>query len=319
MGVMHRASATEMAMCGAEYQEATSQPESQCDCGTDSIGSCRRCGVRVCGYHSRLWDGARLCLEDLMRAAEERNGELVQEYTDRMVSLIEAELAPTLSLIERESDPTARALSAHVARRNKFRTLTDQWPEQRSFPTPYLLTDMPNGISPDRVEALSHKLAAVAIRALSHVVGRDPVIGFGTDLEDPAHWSPDPRGLCEWLARRDEAIISMKITIRPRNPGWFTRGKIGVTEGWMLDRVEHQPGNERTASMRPSGYNRYLLINGGIAHETFDKKGISVLQESTTYMGNTTLGVAEMIAFCGLANVPLEDLLTRDAAAFYAL
>lgn len=50
------------ATCGHRYQEGGERVgDAQCYCGTFAIGTCKRCGRAVCGDHSLLWDGARLC------------------------------------------------------------------------------------------------------------------------------------------------------------------------------------------------------------------------------------------------------------------
>lgn len=52
-------------ICGHQYQEASYGPavHPPCECGTDSIGTCKRCRRRICGMHSQsqLSDGYRVC------------------------------------------------------------------------------------------------------------------------------------------------------------------------------------------------------------------------------------------------------------------
>jgi hypothetical protein len=58
--------------CGERYATgATGVVASLCYCGTDSIGTCQRCGTRVCGDHSRLREDSRVCKRCLDIEAEE--------------------------------------------------------------------------------------------------------------------------------------------------------------------------------------------------------------------------------------------------------
>jgi len=48
----------------------------QCDCGTFAIGVCASCGRAVCGDHSRLFDGKRLCTVDHSAAVAEKDRQI---------------------------------------------------------------------------------------------------------------------------------------------------------------------------------------------------------------------------------------------------
>lgn len=66
-------------ICGHEYQEASDGPAVHvpCECGTDSIGTCKRCGRRICGMHSQVSDGYRVCA--WCRAEEQSNEEQLRQ------------------------------------------------------------------------------------------------------------------------------------------------------------------------------------------------------------------------------------------------
>ena len=55
--------------CGLRYQEGAAGLGRVCECGTFAIGLCADCGKPVCGDHSVLHGGKRLCHADL-RARE---------------------------------------------------------------------------------------------------------------------------------------------------------------------------------------------------------------------------------------------------------
>lgn len=57
--------------CGVRYSDGGTGGNIQsCACGTFAIGACADCGLLVCGDHSRLYKGRRLCSEHV-RAMEE--------------------------------------------------------------------------------------------------------------------------------------------------------------------------------------------------------------------------------------------------------
>jgi hypothetical protein len=54
-------------VCSTRYHESTgvqAEPSGRCSCGTFAIGACPRCGTLVCGDHSVLLGGERLCVSD---------------------------------------------------------------------------------------------------------------------------------------------------------------------------------------------------------------------------------------------------------------
>ena len=61
-------------VCGHEYQEAApagGDASAMCECGTFAIGQCAECSRPVCGSHSKLVDGRRLCEADVADHAAE--------------------------------------------------------------------------------------------------------------------------------------------------------------------------------------------------------------------------------------------------------
>ena len=78
----------ETVVCDAEYQEGPGGGGETCACGRDSIGICVECHARVCGLHSQIWKGRRLCDEDLVQAqavAQARNAEAAAKEADAAV------------------------------------------------------------------------------------------------------------------------------------------------------------------------------------------------------------------------------------------
>lgn len=98
--------------CGAEYQEgAPTTAELACGCGTFAIGRCAECGDPVCGTHSAVADGRRLCSRDMARVREA----FVEAERERKARLADAaahEHDQKLEQIAALDDPIERLLSA---------------------------------------------------------------------------------------------------------------------------------------------------------------------------------------------------------------
>jgi hypothetical protein len=70
--------------CGTTYHEGGGGSVEACACGTFSIGHCIECGINVCGDHSGLFKGSRLCDEHL-RAANAAESERRRQSSEREV------------------------------------------------------------------------------------------------------------------------------------------------------------------------------------------------------------------------------------------
>ena len=78
--------------CDHRYQEGSGQPVGGeiCDCETFAVGRCARCRRPVCGDHSRLHDGKRVCvtcLESTARTAEEAQRAWDEERLGRLAAI----------------------------------------------------------------------------------------------------------------------------------------------------------------------------------------------------------------------------------------
>jgi hypothetical protein len=67
--------------CGRDYQEASASVASmpQCTCGTFAVGTCSTCSAPVCGLHSDVFDGRRLCTFHFREAQAARERDREQE------------------------------------------------------------------------------------------------------------------------------------------------------------------------------------------------------------------------------------------------
>lgn len=65
---------SEYVTCGFEYPEGPASTRSAvCGCGTFAVGACASCGRWVCGDHSGLFGGRRLCGADYSAAVQREN------------------------------------------------------------------------------------------------------------------------------------------------------------------------------------------------------------------------------------------------------
>ena len=70
--------------CGERYQEGVPPMAhgDTCECGTFAIGNCQECGTPVCGDHSGLFGGRRLCARDNERLRAARAEEIRRQQID---------------------------------------------------------------------------------------------------------------------------------------------------------------------------------------------------------------------------------------------
>lgn len=74
--------------CGHRYQDGSGRvSDAQCECGTFAIGICKRCDRPVCGYHSTIESGVRLCAPCRSIVADERKAAWKQSRDARIAEL----------------------------------------------------------------------------------------------------------------------------------------------------------------------------------------------------------------------------------------
>ena len=82
-GIVGAQQATRFVICGHEYHEAAPlavEAGLACDCGTFAIGRCAECSRAICGTHSKVVDGRRLCEADV--AAHDAHLQALQRLDD---------------------------------------------------------------------------------------------------------------------------------------------------------------------------------------------------------------------------------------------
>jgi hypothetical protein len=116
-------------VCGTRYHEAqggTAAPRT-CGCGTYAIGECATCNTPVCGDHSWMMAGQRLC-RDCVAAANEREAAASRASRERAVAesqqRLDAERARVLTKLELTP---AEAFDALVLDERTSDRRTDYW------------------------------------------------------------------------------------------------------------------------------------------------------------------------------------------------
>jgi hypothetical protein len=98
-----------MRECGHEYAEiGAGMHGSVCTCGTFAIGLCKECSRPICGTHSGMWEGVRLCGDHLRERQRGRDEQFRREQ--------QALLAADGERWEREQRERDRAKEERAAR-----------------------------------------------------------------------------------------------------------------------------------------------------------------------------------------------------------
>jgi len=113
-GVIRQA---QLVVCGNTYQEGAPEIVEECNCGTFAIGRCVDCRQPVCGVHSALWEGRRLCMSHVHEAhataESQRRESLARGVAGMIATSIRAWdewLAAARSALAESSDPTERVV-----------------------------------------------------------------------------------------------------------------------------------------------------------------------------------------------------------------
>ncbi len=96
--------------CGAEYAEAGPGAFLVCACRTVAIGLCAACGVPVCGLHSELCAGRRLCEADNPRLRAEARRIDVTERAEAAAVALRVEWTERLREELKGAHPIERAV-----------------------------------------------------------------------------------------------------------------------------------------------------------------------------------------------------------------
>lgn len=97
--------------CGAAYQEADATiTHETCACGTFAIGHCQDCTRPVCGSHSSLTEGVRVCVQDARKRVATAHTKYLDESIKKAVE--ERELRT------QQEQQVARFLAEMAARGN---------------------------------------------------------------------------------------------------------------------------------------------------------------------------------------------------------
>lgn len=91
--------------CGNRYRIKEEMIQTPlCDCGTFSIGQCSECKKYVCGIHSGLYNGNRLCDADY-EAAEQKTKEALEEAHEAKWEVVTGQMRRFLAAMSQAGNP----------------------------------------------------------------------------------------------------------------------------------------------------------------------------------------------------------------------
>lgn len=192
-------------ICGREYHEGAGATEAtqQCECGTYAIGACSSCGTPICGTHSALHDGRRLCLPEFNTAQEEAAAEQARRDAAAVEERLAAQRNETLMFLRAIADADERFFLAAMMGGGY------QW-HGLAIPTPDQLRELIAGAS-------------------TVLAGPSP---------DPSTWDWDAGKVVAWLRTRPTAR-PIEVTEYELKLGRFGRRKRVLTgrwDGWVIGR-----------------------------------------------------------------------------------
>lgn len=243
MGVMGPREVTYDAVCNFEYHErdgATNVPSVLCPCGTYAIGHCASCGSPICGTHSALRDGRRLCGDHVRThdASSKRRAAKVAE------DAILAEWALLLDRFEhtvaRYSDPLERFICAVAVRVSS--PAMGEFLAGRTWPVQPADATEAQRIRQVLLAELGGRCKALIPTSRTAVYDASPA--------DPSKWTFRGRELMEWASRRHK-----ELPTRIKVVGTSGRGKWA---GWYLTSGSADGGYRESTYH----FDKYVLASG---------------------------------------------------------
>ena len=189
-----------------------------CNCGTFAIGQCPSCGIAVCGTHSLLRDGLRLCLNCNGRADAEAAHAMREGRESADMTAYEQKLRLVTEAMSREQDPVARYLIAILAGPRTYRS-----------PLPVSMYDPP--LPPSTV-----RLALRTAETLRSLLLTPITSVFDATGLDAYEWSFDATELMAWVAGQPQVGPGIEITLqRARPTSWGGLQTVSRETGWLID------------------------------------------------------------------------------------
>lgn len=244
--------------CGNQYAEktASSAGGGRCFCNTYSIGSCTDCHREVCGFHSSLDTGERVCSE----CATTRQSDRATREADEQHRREQAELARRAEELRVALDERLQRLRLIRPAALRFLATVDIYPHLRR-----------TAEDRDTMLGSSDSSLATLHADVAGLFDGEPLPEWAHRVGDPHAWSYDLTGLVQWLApqagwgkpRRVKEVVRRRNDMTP---------KFGTTQAYMLGPAtkkytasdnDRSPGS--TTTMVP-----LLMLNGHLAEAVQD-------------------------------------------------
>ena len=226
-------------VCLYRYQDgsARSRQSQLCGCGTFSIGRCYRDGRFVCGDHSQLLEGKRLCEDCISSIRLERQLGEVQPFLDQLEQACG-------SLVE-VRDPFDRAAALL-----RLRRLLLAPPAVRSL-----------------VDAEHQRILE---RAVSELFNGAELAELGAFVGDPKSWSIDAKSWVDhWQATDAIRAPLEELRLTEMRQGRFTNNlkevTVGRISGWMINEGSAAV-NDGKGSYSDGSPPRYLLVDATLSY-----------------------------------------------------
>jgi hypothetical protein len=218
--------------CNTEYHEVAGDQELDhemplaCSCGTFAIGQCPSCGVAVCGTHSLMRSGQRLCLDCNSRAEAEASRITRKTRESADMTAYEQKLSVVTQAMSQEQDAVARYLIAVLAGPRTYRS-----------PLPQRFPDVP---LPPRAARLALRTAETLRSSLGVPKARE----YDATGPDAYEWPFDATELMAWVARHPQVGPGTEITLqRARPTSWGGVQTVARITGWLADSASWHAGS----------------------------------------------------------------------------
>jgi hypothetical protein len=176
-----------------------------CACGTFAVGLCKECSRPICGIHSGMWEGVRLCGDHYHKKRTERDGQLQREQQARNAAIQERQAIEQQEQYRAKAERQAKLVDAwnqipgllaqlrasRVPREKVDVTVRGKWRQREGW---LLFVDSREGFMGYSMEPyhvttegdfITRRFPAAAVRVKNPEAGARMMGGDG-----PAEWCP---------------------------------------------------------------------------------------------------------------------------------
>lgn len=246
--------------CNERYYEgAPASDAALCHCRTYAIGFCTECGDPVCGLHSDLWEGRRVCSDDAERLEQTRERARVAERDRRQEREGQAERGRLLEFVRSIENPDDRFVAAACLR-------------------------APTSIRQPAKRDLAELFVGTSFRFFTSAKGLE--------------WQWSSAEVMAWAADRGKSRSS-KVAVQEMRKPWYssvTRAKtVGVFDGWMIG--ERGYTASRWGDLVSGSWPLYAVTNGMVieVRETDPLRGLVSYEGSRTLRAADLFSLADAV------------------------